>query len=366
MSIEILLNREAEWLMGGGPDAKIVVSSRVRFARNVRGFVFPGRADTETRNRVRELIEESLERSRLMQGSLSVRLDELGELDRQFLVERHLISREHARGDEGSALAIGDKEIMSLMVNEEDHLRLQILRSGFQLKEALAEINEMDDELEKSIEYAFLPTVGYLTSCPTNVGTGMRASVMLHLPGLVVANQINQVVQAIAKLGLAVRGLYGEGTEASGNLFQISNQVTLGMAEKDIVDNLEKVINQIVEHEKKAQQALFRKNFKALEDRVCRAYGMLTSARIISSKETIDLLSALKLGIDFHIVDIDLGTINELFIVTQPAHLQKLAERELKPEERDVVRADLIRARLGEKGKRGKSQNPNPKSQNGD
>ncbi len=175
---------------------------------------------------------------------------------------------------------------------------------------------------------------------------------MLHLPGLVVANQINQVVQAIAKLGLAVRGLYGEGTEASGNLFQISNQVTLGVAEKDILDNLEKVINQIVEHEKKAQQALFKKNFKALEDRVCRAFGMLTSARIISSKETIDLLSALKLGIDFHIVDIDLGTINELFIVTQPAHLQKLAGRELKPEERDIIRADLIRTKLEERGKK--------------
>jgi protein arginine kinase len=355
MSIEILLNCDTEWLMGGGPDARIVVSSRIRFARNVRGFAFPGRANGGMRKQVRDLIEAGLNRSRLMQGSLSVRLDELGELDRQFLVERHLISREHARGDEGSALVIGDKEIMSLMVNEEDHLRLQILRSGFQLKEALQEINELDNEMEKFIEYAFLPTVGYLTSCPTNVGTAMRASVMLHLPGLVMANQINQVVQAIAKLGLAVRGLYGEGTEASGNLFQISNQVTLGVAEKDIVENLEKVINQVVEHEKKAQQALFRRNLKALEDRVCRAYGMLTSARIISSKETIDLLSALKLGIDFHIIDTDLGTINELFIVTQPAHLQKLAGRELKPEERDIVRADLIRTKLGEKRRRDRS-----------
>lgn len=346
MSIEILLNREAEWLMGGGPDAKIVISSRVRFARNVRGFAFPGRANGETRKRVRDLIEGSLDSSRLMQGAISIRLDELGELDRQFLVERHLISREHARGDKGSALVVGDKEIMSLMVNEEDHLRLQILRSGFQLKEALAQIDELDDEIERSVDYAFLPTVGYLTSCPTNVGTAMRASVMLHLPGLVMASQINQVVQAIAKLGLAVRGLYGEGTEASGNLFQISNQVTLGVAEKDIVENLEKVINQIVEHEKRAQQALFKRNLKALEDRVYRAYGMLTNARIISSKETIDLLSALKLGLDFQIIGVDLGTINELFIVTQPAHLQKLAGRELKPEERDVVRADLIRSKF--------------------
>ena len=359
MSIEVLLNRDAEWLKGEGPDAKIVVSSRVRFARNVRGYRFPGRADAAMRRGVRELIEGSLENSRLMHGSLRVRLDELGELDRQFLVERHLISREHARGDEGSALVIGEREIMSLMINEEDHLRIQILQSGFQLKRALEEINELDDDIEKSVEYAFLPSLGYLTSCPTNVGTGMRASVMMHLPGLVLANQVNQVLQAIAKLGLAVRGLYGEGTEASGNLFQISNQVTLGKAEEDIVDNLQGVINQIVEHEKKAQQALFKRNLKALEDRVCRAYGLLSSARIISSKETIDLLSALKLGLDCQLIDLDLGTINELFIVTQPAHLQKLAGAELKPEERDVFRADLIRRKL-EEGKSG-----NPKSQSG-
>jgi protein arginine kinase len=350
MGIEILLKREAEWLMGSGPDAGIAVSSRVRFARNVRGFPFPGRADAAMRIRVREMVEKSLENSTLMQGSLTVRLDEISELDRQFLVERHLMSREHARGDEGSALAIGDQEIVSLMINEEDHFRIQVLRSGFQLRKALEEINGLDDEIERSIEYAFLPTLGYLTSCPTNVGTGMRASVMLHLPGLVLANQINQVIQAIAKLGLAVRGLFGEGTEVSGNLFQISNQSTLGKAETDIIDELEGVINQIVEHEKKARQLLFRKNLKALEDRVCRAYGLLASARIISSKETIDLLSALKLGLDFKLVDVELGTINELFILTQPAHLQKRAGGELKPEERDVLRADIIREKIG-KGK---------------
>jgi len=361
MGIEILLKREAEWLMGSGPDARIVVSSRVRLARNLRNFVFPGRADRQTREQVRNLVEQSLENSCLMQGALSVRLDEIGDLDRQFLVERHLISREHAKGDEGSALVVGDQEILSLMVNEEDHLRLQTLRSGFQLREALREISALDDELDSSLDYAFLPSVGFLTSCPTNAGTALRASVMLHLPGLLLANQINQVIQAIAKLGLAVRGLYGEGTEASGNLFQISNQITLGKAEEDIVSNLEKVINQIVEHEKKARQAVFKKNFKALEDRVCRAYGLLTGARIITSKETIDLLSAIKLGLDFQLVDVDLWIINELFIVTQPAHLQKLAGRELKPEERDVFRSDLIRKKLEEKGK-DKSQIQNPNS----
>jgi protein arginine kinase len=296
---------------------------------------------------VRELAARAVEGSRLLQGSLTVRLDEIGELDRRFLVERHLSSREHARGDDGTALVVGDREILSVMVNEEDHLRIQTLRSGFRLDAAMEEINRLDDELEERLDYAFLPDVGYLTSCPTNAGTGLRASVMLHLPGLVMVEQINQVLQAIAKLGLAVRGLYGEGTEASGNLFQISNQVTLGMAEADIVENLGKVIGQIVEHEKKAQGSLFKRSLKALEDRVYRAYGLLTGARIITSKETIELLSALKLGLDFRLIPLDLGTINELFIVTQPAHLQKLAGRELKPEERDVFRAELIRQRLG-------------------
>ncbi len=354
MAIEILLDRHAEWLKGEGPEAKIVVSSRVRFARNVRGYPFPGRANVTARKKVRELVERNLENSRLMQGSLYVHLDELEELDRQFLVERHLISMEHAKGDAGSALAISDKEIMSLMINEEDHLRIQVLRSGFQFEEALAQINKLDDEMESVLDYSFLPTVGFLTSCPTNVGTGLRASAMLHLPGLVFANQINQVLQAIVKLGLAIRGLYGEGTEISGNLFQISNQVTLGMTEDDIANNLQKVINQIVGHEKRARQALYQKNRKALEDRVCRAYGLLTNARIISSKETIDLLSTLKLGLDFQLTDLDLGAINELFIITQPAHLQKLAGKTLKPEERDAVRADLIRERLCAKRKKRK------------
>ena len=352
MGIEILLNRNAEWLRGAGPEARIVVSSRLRFARNIRGFSFPGRANPVAKKEVRKLVEKKLESSKLMHGSLYVHLDELEELDRQFLVERHLISKEHARGDAGGALAISNKEIMSLMINEEDHLRIQVLYSGFQLEEALDQINKLDDEMEAVLDYAFLPSIGYLTACPTNVGTGLRASTMLHLPGLVFVNQINQVLQAIVKLGLAVRGLYGEGTEASGNLFQISNQVTLGITEEDIVNNLRKVINQIVGHEKKARQALYQKNRKALEDRVYRAYGLLTSARIISSKETIELLSTLKLGLDFQLADYDLGAINELFIITQPAHLQKLAGKELKPEGRDILRADLIRERLSVKKKK--------------
>lgn len=349
MGIEVLLTRDAEWLMGSGPDANIVVSSRVRLARNIRGCTFPGRADRAAREEVRDSVKRALAGSSLMLNSLYVRLDELNEMDRHFLVERHLISREHARGDEGRGLAIGEGEVASLMINEEDHLRVQVLRSGFRLEEALAQANTLDDEMEGSLDYAFSPQLGYLTSCPSNVGTGLRASVMLHLPGLVLTKQIKQVLQAVAKLGLAVRGLFGEGTESTGNLFQISNQATLGISEEDIVSNLQKLINQITGYEKKARQTLFRKSRKVLEDRVYRAYGLLTGARLISSKETIDLLSSLKLGVDFMLTGLDLGTINEMFILTQPAHLQKMAGKELEPEERDIVRADLIREKLGKK-----------------
>lgn len=345
--LDEVVRHAGEWLCGSGPMHEIVISTRIRLARNLRGFLFLPRASNDMKREITATVTTATRRARLLKDLIHLDVDSLDELDRLLLVERHLISRQHADGTGARAVAFQKNETAAIMVNEEDHLRIQTLRSGFRLDAALEEINRLDDEIEERLDYAFLPETGYLTSCPTNAGTGLRASVMLHLPGLVMVEQINQVLQAIAKLGLAVRGLYGEGTEASGNLFQISNQVTLGMAETDIVENLGKVIGQIVDYEKKAQESLFKRSLKALEDRVYRAYGLLTGARIITSKETIELLSALKLGLDSRLIPLDLGTINELFIVTQPAHLQKLAGRELKPEERDVFRAELIRQRLG-------------------
>lgn len=347
MKIHILLNKNSEWIEGSGPDAEIVLTSRIRMARNLAEYPFPSRATAKQKEEVLKVIEKTLAGLDIMQGSLFLRLSDMDEIDKQFLVERHLISREHAAGSAGSAVAISDLEMYSVMINEEDHFRMQVVKSGFQLDEAWTLMNNLDDKLDEKLTYAFSPNWGYLTACPTNAGTGLRASVMLHLPALVLAKQINQVLQAVIKLGLAVRGLYGEGTEASGNLFQISNQVTLGKSEADIIDNLKKVIRQIIGHEKNAREYLLKNNLKQVEDRIGRSYGLLKNAHIMSSKEAIELLSALRLGIDMGIIkDIERQVINELMVLTQPAHLQKVSGKELDAVGRDIERATLIRERL--------------------
>jgi len=347
MKIHILLNKNSEWIEGSGPDAEIVLTSRIRMARNLAEYPFPSRATAKQKEEVLKVIEKTLAGLDIMQGSLFLRLGDLDEIDKQFLVERHLISREHAAGSAGSAVAISDLEMYSVMVNEEDHFRMQVVKSGFQLDEAWALMNGLDDKLDEKLNYAFSPNWGYLTACPTNAGTGLRASVMLHLPALVLAKQINQVLQAVIKLGLAVRGLYGEGTEASGNLFQISNQVTLGKSEADIIDNLKKVIRQIIGHEKNAREYLLKNSLKQVEDRIGRSYGLLKNAHVMTSKEAIELLSALRLGIDMGIIkDIERQVINELMVLTQPAHLQKVSGKDLDAAGRDIERADLIRERL--------------------
>jgi protein arginine kinase len=350
MKIHILLNKTSEWIEGSGPDAEIVLTSRVRMARNLAEYPFPSKAAVKQKEEILNVVEKTLAALDIMQGSLFLRLGDMDDIDKKFLVERHLISREHAAGGAGSAVAISDLEVYSVMVNEEDHFRMQVVKSGFRLDEAWALMNGLDDKIDEKLDYAFSPNWGYLTACPTNAGTGLRASVMLHLPALVLAKQINQVLQAVIKLGLAVRGLYGEGTEASGNLFQISNQVTLGKSEADIIDNLKKVIRQIIGHEKNAREYLLRNNLQQVEDRIGRSYGLLKNAHIMNSKEAIELLSALRLGIDMGIVkDIERQAINELMVLTQPAHLQKVSGKDLDAAGRDIERANLIRERLESK-----------------
>ncbi|MDP8262751.1 MAG: protein arginine kinase [Candidatus Ancaeobacter aquaticus] len=347
MQLHILLNKTSEWVQGTGPDAEIVLTSRIRMARNIVDFPFPNRASLEQKEKMLDVAEKALSSLDAMQGSLFFRLNDIDAIDKQFLIERHLISKEHAVVQKGSAVSISDQEIYSVMLNEEDHFRMQVVKPGFQLDEVLDLINDLDDRLESKLQYAFHPQWGYLTACPTNIGTGMRASVMLHLPALVLAKQINQVLQAVVKLGLAVRGLYGEGTEAIGNLFQISNQSTLGKNEADILDNIKKIIKQIVGHEKNARQYLLKSQKKQVMDSVGRAYGVLKNAHILNSREAIELLSTLRLGVDLGIVtDIERMQINELMILTQPAHLQKVAGKELDHTERDIVRSELIRERL--------------------
>ncbi len=347
MKIEDLLKSPSEWFRTEGPNSKIVLSSRVRFARNLRNFPFPGWAKKPDRQKALELILPAVEQLPEMSTSFSDSMDNVVAIDKQVLVERHLISREHAAKNVGSGVVINDKETVSVMINEEDHLRMQALKSGLQLKNVFKLIDKVDSELEESLDFAFSPKLGYLTACPTNVGTGMRASAMVHLPAMVLSDQINQVVQAVNKLGLAVRGLYGEGTEALGNVFQVSNQVTLGEKENDVIERLNKVILQIIEHEENARTTLLEKKPRIVYDQLGRAYGILTNAHTVSSKEALNLLSLLRMGVDLELFPTGTrGVVDELFIISQPAHVQKAAERKLTAEERDSFRADLIRQRL--------------------
>ena len=339
MDIHEFLAPPAEIARRKGPHDRIVMSSRVRLARNLRNASFPGWAKKPERLKVLETIRPAIETLREMQNAFSQSMDNLTALDKQILVERHLISREHAAKSGGSGLVLNRDETYCAMINEEDHLRMQALRPGLQLRQAWTAIDRVDSELEKRLEYAFNPEFGYLTACPTNIGTGIRVSAMLHLPGLVLAEQINPIIQSVNKLGLAVRGLYGEGTEALGNVFQVSNQMTLGESESSIVERLEKVLAQIIEHEENARGTLLEKKAKMVYNHIGRAYGILANAHSISSKETMNLLSLMRLGVDRALVD-------ELFILTQPAHLQKQHSEKLSAEERDLLRADMVRERL--------------------
>ena len=350
-----LVTQTGEWLRGTGPHAAIVISSRIRLARNLAGHRFPHWATKRELAQVRTTVERAAAHTPYLTTAMVLRLDELPGVDRLFLVERHLISREHAEADATErAVIIGDREIIAVMVNEEDHLRLQVLQSGLNLREGWAIAAELDRQLEEQLAVAFSPTWGYLTCCPTNVGTGLRASAMLHLPCLVMTKQISRVLHAITKLGLTARGLYGEGTEAAGNFFQISNQVSLGRSEPELVDTLERLVAQVAGQEEAAREAILRTSREALEDRVWRAYGTLKSAQIITSAETTDLLSLVRLGADLGIIPtLDLVTVNTLFITTQPAHLQRLEGRSLASRERDVRRARLLRESLAASSGRG-------------
>lgn len=346
MKLDDLLQQTSEWLKGTGPQSKIVISSRIRLARNIEKLPFSHWANKKQSEEVLKLAKNSIEASTNMKECLFLKLADLDNIDKQFLIERHLMSKEHAIEADHKAVAIREGESISIMINEEDHLRIQVIRSGFDLSQTWQTIDALDNELSEVLEYSYSPEWGYLTACPTNTGTGMRASVMLHLPALVVSKQINKVLQAITKLSLTARGLYGEGTEASGNFFQISNQVSLGQAEEDLIDNIERIIKQVIGHEEAARDTLYTGEKQKLDDRIGRAFGTLRSAHIITSAETIDLLSMVRLGIDIGVIPLDRQVVNELFILTQPAHLQKIEGKKLSPAERDVKRAALIRERL--------------------
>jgi len=347
MNLNDLLNHTSEWLKGTGPHADIVISSRIRLARNLDKIPFTHWANKKQSEQSLAIIEEAIPKVDYLKQSTFFRLADLDSVDKQFLVERHLMSLEHAQKTNHKAILIDNDEILSIMINEEDHARIQVMQSGFNLFEAWNIINKIDDSLAKELPFAFSLDWGYLTACPTNTGTGMRGSVMLHLPALVITRQIDRVLAAIAKLSFATRGLYGEGTQATGNFFQISNQVALGHSEDEIIENINGIIRQIIEQENQAREAIMAKNREVLEDRINRSLGILKSAHIISSQETIELLSMVRLGSDLGMIKaIDRRRINELFIITQPAHLQKIENKKLNASERDVKRAEIIRDRL--------------------
>ena len=348
MKLNELIHQTGEWLKGIGPNSNIVMSSRIRLARNIANLPFPSRASRKGVVEILDMVRETLKEIDYLKGSGFLKMNELDNVDRQFLVERHLMSHEHAMNTEGNGLIISPKEVLSIMINEEDHLRIQVLQSGFNLKETWGIINTIDDAISQKLEYAFSPEWGFLTACPTNTGTAMRGSIMLHLPALVMTKQINKVLAAISKLSFASRGFYGEGTQAAGNFFQISNQVSLGHSEEDLIQNINGLIRQVIEQEEQARQALLVQNKALLKDKIWRSYGVLKNAHIVSSQETVELLSMVRLGIDADIIkDTDRTTINELFIMSQPAHLQKIEGKKLTASERDIKRASLIREKMG-------------------
>ena len=345
--LDELVKQTSEWLRGAGPVSDIVMSSRIRLARNLEKLPFATRATKTSQAEVLKIVTEGIAHSPTLKKPLLFEMGELSEVDRQFLVERHLVSRDHIVHPDHKAVAVGQGEVISIMINEEDHLRIQVMQSGLNLGNAWALIDALDDELSEAIPYAYSTDWGYLTCCPTNTGTGMRASVMLHLPALVLTKQINKVLHTITKLGLTARGLYGEGTEASGNFFQISNQVSLGRSEEELIENIDRILKEVIHQEQTAREALVTNNRIQLEDRIWRAYGLLRYAQTISSVETLDLLSAMRLGVDVGLMKhLDRPTINEMLIFSQPAHLQKLEGGKLSIPERDVKRAAFIRQKL--------------------
>lgn len=361
-----------EWFGGSGPLADIVVSSRVRLARNLAGHKFLSNCSNTEKAEILKKLRDVLMSLNLGDKVFYLSIDKAPALDKHLLVERHLISRNHAFGKGPRGAIIANRESFTAMINEEDHLRLQVLKAGCQLSECTRQINHIDDMIEQKLEYAFSPRYGYLTACPTNLGTGIRVSVMLHLPALKITGQIEKFLNATRDMNLAVRGLFGEGTEAASDLYQLSNQVTLGVSEDSIVSEFENaIIPEVVEYENAARNQLLANQPDILDDKISRAMALLQNAKLISSQEALFLLSHLRLGLNMHKYMgastpaisrlcslgssdseadpcLSVRTINRLFMLTLPAHLQLNYGKPLDATHRDVLRAKIIRSALGQ------------------
>lgn len=344
--VDELVKQPGAWLKVG-ENTGIIVSSRVRLARNLSGRPFPGWAGEEQSIRLLHDLYPVLHRLRACPDPVIFEIPDLTRVEKEILIERHLMSRDLAEKGKGSAVVLKKDESVAIMVNEEDHLRMQAMSPGLNLQKLWKQIDAVDSEIESAVEYAFSPQLGYLTACPTNVGTGIRASVMLHLPGLVLMNEINAIIKAVNKMGLAVRGLWGEGTDAAGNMFQLSNQTTLGETEETLIARLEKIVAEINGHERNSRNRLMEQKENLLRDHFGRALGILTHAQMLNSKETLDMLSAIRLGLELGLASgWPSAMIDELFVLIQPGHLQKLEGKVIGSEKRDLARARLVRGRL--------------------
>lgn len=340
-------NNIGEWLNSSGPESDIVVSTRIRLARNVDGFPFNVRANDEQRREIAQAFKDAFARKRQLKHLNFIELKDLPENERHLLVEKHLISKEHASIGGERCVAYSKDESVSIMINEEDHARLQIFRSGLNPDEAWGELSKIDDLLDSEVPFAFTTTFGYLTCCPTNTGTGMRISVLMHLPALSLTKQMQNVFNSLLNIRYSVRGLYGEGSHATGNFFQISNQTTLGKAEEQVIAEVKEIVPEIIKYERSTRERLLVENKLGLQDRVSRATGLLQNSRLIPTEEAIELLSLLRLGLDLGLLNgLDQKTFNELFLQIQPAHLQKTAGKHLPEAERDALRAEIIREKL--------------------
>ena len=362
MTLDDLARSSGEWLRGSGPESDIVISSRIRLARNLADFPFIARTTESDRAEIERVLHSQIqslqEAGKVPQDSLYLNVTDLADVDRQFLVERQLISREHADSDGARAVMIDQQERFSVMINEEDHLRIQVMHSGLDLQAAWKQVDALDDLIEEQVNYAFSEKLGYLTACPTNVGTGLRVSVMLHLPALVITRQIEKVFKSLQKINLAVRGLYGEGSQAMGDFYQISNQVTLGQTEEELAKKVADVVPVLIDYERQARNFLIDESHETLHDRVSRAFGILRTAQTISSEETLHLLSSVRMGINLGLIgDLQIPTINKLLIHTQPAHLQKLSGNKLDASGRNIERATYLRRHLNTDAPGDPSQN---------
>lgn len=344
MTVSALLDTPSELTDPASNKTAIVLMTRVRLARNLAGHAFPGWAKAAQRESILGATRLAVAAIPQMKRCFNFAISDLSELERQILVERHLISRELSGAKGGAGVVISHGQAFSVMLNEEDHLRIQVLRGGFNLKKAWTAIDEFDSALEERLDYAFSSTLGYLTACPTNLGTAMRASAMMHLPALVISNQMEKVVRAVNQLGMVVRGLFGEGSDASGSIFQISNQTTLGESEDEIIKRLGSVLQSIIEHEVNAREKLLEADAGKLFDKIGRAYGILQNSHVLSSSEAMNLLSLLRLGVDLGVFPGDNRTlIDRMLIEAQPGHLQYAQKGELDPGQRDVLRAARLR-----------------------